>query len=81
MDKKIFNGEVCGKVRAPASKSMMQRAVAAALLAKGKSVIRNPTFCNDSVAAMNAAQAFGAKISRGEKDVIIESDGIGQKEG
>ena len=40
---------------------MMQRAVAAAMLAEGDSCIFNPSWCDDSRAAMGIA-ALGAEI-------------------
>ena len=42
---------VSGSVFAPASKSSMQRACAAALVRKGESIIRNPGISNDDKAA------------------------------
>ena len=45
------------------SKSIAQRAVAAALLADGKSIIENFADCNDAAAALRIVQALGAKIT------------------
>ena len=45
---------------------MTQRAIAAALLADGQSVIHNPSYCDDSLAAMSIAVGLGA---RGEPQV------------
>jgi 3-phosphoshikimate 1-carboxyvinyltransferase len=52
-----------GSIQAPASKSSMQRACAAALLCKGESVIKNPGRSNDDQAAIGMIQALGAQIS------------------
>lgn len=60
-----------GSVTAPASKSMMQRAIAAALLVEGTTAILNPTYCNDSLAALRVIEALGAKVTRGKDDVIV----------
>ena len=51
-------------INIPASKSIAQRVVAAALLADGKSIIENFTDCNDAEAALRIAQTLGAKITR-----------------
>lgn len=63
---------VSGEITAPPSKSSMQRAVAAALLAKGRSVIHKPSFCDDSVAAMSMARSLGAVIRENQDFVEIE---------
>ncbi len=54
--------EVKGSISAPASKSITQRAIAAALLADGESTIVNPSYCDDSLAAMSIATGLGAKV-------------------
>ncbi|MBS3068994.1 3-phosphoshikimate 1-carboxyvinyltransferase [Candidatus Micrarchaeota archaeon] len=72
MMEKIPSGNVCGKMRAPSSKSMMQRAVAAAALAKGKSIIRNPSFCEDALAALGIARCLGAQVEMLEREVAIK---------
>ncbi|MFH1784913.1 MAG: 3-phosphoshikimate 1-carboxyvinyltransferase [Candidatus Micrarchaeota archaeon] len=59
---KITPGSVAGKIKAPPSKSMMQRAVAIAALAKGTSTIANPSFCDDSLAAIEIVKALGARV-------------------
>ena len=57
-----LNKDIDGVVTAPPSKSMMQRAVAAALLAEGVSEIINPSYCDDSLAALRIAEAAGAEV-------------------
>jgi 3-phosphoshikimate 1-carboxyvinyltransferase len=64
--------KVSGEITAPPSKSSMQRAVAAALLAKGRSIIHKPSFCDDSVAAMSMARSLGAVIKENQDFVEIE---------
>lgn len=54
----------------------MQRAVAAALLAKGKSIIRNPGLSNDCLAALEVAENLGAKIKREADYFEITSNGV-----
>ena len=60
-----------GRVQAPASKSSMQRALACAAMARGTSTITNPTWCEDSVAAMGVAQALGAGVERFDDRAVI----------
>jgi 3-phosphoshikimate 1-carboxyvinyltransferase len=56
----IEPASVGGSIKAPPSKSAMQRAVACAALAAGDSVILNPSFCDDALAAMGVAEVLGA---------------------
>lgn len=62
MERYFDPSKLNGTVRAPSSKSMTQRAIAAALLAEGESVIRNPSYCDDSLAAMSIAVGLGARV-------------------
>lgn len=75
MNVTIHPGSISGMVRAPASKSLTQRAIAAALLAKGTSVISNVSLCEDSLAAMEIARALGAEI-RTYPDYITIQTGL-----
>ncbi len=54
----------------------MQRACAAALLAKGKSVIKNPGNSNDDKAALDIIQKLGAVIETNGNELIITSNGV-----
>lgn len=63
--------DLSGNVHAPASKSSMQRACAAALIRKGKSIIRNPGESNDDKAAMNVISAMGAEISNNSDGSLL----------
>jgi len=65
-----------GVIQAPRSKSSMQRACAAALLAKGKSVIQYPGHSNDDKAALDIIQRLGASIEIGSEELIVNSRGI-----
>ncbi|HSO77595.1 MAG TPA: hypothetical protein VLQ76_03440, partial [Bacteroidales bacterium] len=71
MIKTIHRSTVTGAVSAPPSKSLTQRAIAAALLAKGKTVINNPSFCNDSLAALKMAEELGASVSAGDDYIEV----------
>ncbi len=65
-----------GFVQAPASKSSMQRACAAALLAKGKTVIQNPGRSNDDKAALGIVQSLGATTELIGGDWVVDSSGV-----
>ncbi len=67
---------VSGAVTANPSKSAMQRAVAAALLAKGKTIIRNPGLSNDCLAALEVAENLGAMVKRVDEEIHITSNGV-----
>jgi 3-phosphoshikimate 1-carboxyvinyltransferase len=75
MKKYVYPSEISGTIAAPSSKSVMQRAIAAALLADGESVITNPSFCDDSIAAMGVAQGLGATVEK-KSDAVIIRGGI-----
>lgn len=62
-------------LRMPSSKSFAQRAILAAALAEGTSVLRHYTPCGDSEAAIKVAETFGARVVR-EGDVLTVT-GIG----
>jgi 3-phosphoshikimate 1-carboxyvinyltransferase len=67
----IEPGSVGGIIKAPPSKSAMQRAVACAALARGNSVILNPSFCDDALAALGVAEVLGARVRRLSDQVEI----------
>jgi 3-phosphoshikimate 1-carboxyvinyltransferase len=62
MERYLEPSIIKGTIKAPASKSMTQRAIAAALLADGQSIIHNPSYCDDSLAAMSIAVGLGARV-------------------
>ena len=62
MERYLEPSEVNGEVKAPTSKSMTQRAIAAALLSNGQSIIHDPSYCDDSLAAMSIAVGLGARV-------------------
>jgi len=63
MQATIEPGSISGNVAAPPSKSMTQRAYAAALLHKGITIIRNAGSSQDEQAAMNIIQQLGAVVA------------------
>jgi 3-phosphoshikimate 1-carboxyvinyltransferase len=69
----IHPSQLKGIIQAPASKSSMQRACAAALLSKGTSIIHNPGHSNDDKAAMGIIQALGASLKINNEELIINN--------
>ncbi|HLX93845.1 MAG TPA: hypothetical protein VKR32_19310, partial [Puia sp.] len=65
-----------GIVRAPASKSLMQRACAAALLSGAKCTILNPGESNDDLVALAIVKSAGADVSRENGKIIIDSRSV-----
>lgn len=72
----IQPSQLTGKIQAPASKSSMQRACAAALLTKGTSIIENPGHSNDDKAALGIIKALGAVVTINDTSIIIEGHGF-----
>lgn len=62
MEKSVSKSRVEGSLKAPSSKSYAQRAIAAALLAKGETTLLSMELCNDTRASLNVACELGAKI-------------------
>lgn len=71
MIKTIYPGKIKGSITATPSKSLTQRAIAAGLLASGTTIIENPSFCDDSIAALKMAQSLGASVSQTESRISI----------
>jgi 3-phosphoshikimate 1-carboxyvinyltransferase len=68
---------VNGSIQAPASKSSMQRACAAALVSQKKTFIQNPGASNDDLAALRVIRALGATVeNQTDGSLIIESHGV-----
>lgn len=76
MDRVVCRGRVSGCVTPPSSKSYAQRALAAALLAEGRSVLRNIDFCDDTLSAITCIEALGAKVERTAADVVTIYGGL-----
>jgi 3-phosphoshikimate 1-carboxyvinyltransferase len=72
----IRPSQLKGNIQAPASKSSMQRACAAALLRKGITSIKNPGHSNDDKAALDIIQRLGAVVRYAGDDIEVESQGI-----
>jgi len=71
MTRTVDPSRIGGIIRAPASKSAMQRALGCAAMANGSSTIRNPNWCADSLAAEGVITALGVKTERSDDKIII----------
>jgi len=65
-----------GIVVAPASKSAMQRACAAALIRGGKTILKNAGVSADDQAALSIIEQLGASIEKSGDSLSIDSAGI-----
>ncbi|MCL2097965.1 MAG: 3-phosphoshikimate 1-carboxyvinyltransferase [Bacteroidales bacterium] len=59
----IYPTKLKGRLKAPASKSLTLRAIAAATLSKGTSIINNASLCGDAMVAINIAKALGTTVA------------------
>ena len=67
----IYPSALKGVLKAPASKSMTLRAIAAATMAKGTSIIKGASLCDDAMAALDIAKSLGATVDiKGNKFTI-----------
>jgi 3-phosphoshikimate 1-carboxyvinyltransferase len=73
---KIFPSSINGALFAPASKSSMQRACAAALLHNGVTTIHNAGISNDDKAALDIIKQLGAKVYDIDGFIEIISQGF-----
>lgn len=71
MERSVDPSFIGGEIKSPSSKSMTQRAIAAAMLAEGESLIINPSYCDDSLAAMSIAVGLGSKVEPEENQMLI----------
>ena len=81
MKKTVHPSPVRGVLNAPASKSYAQRAIAAALLAEGESLLRNLDLCNDTAAALDAAVRLGAAAERADDRTYRIRGGLNPRSG
>src|SRR6185295_8001712 len=73
----INPSQLSGALEAPASKSSMQRACAAALLNVGETVIYNPGTSNDDRAALDTIRKLGAEWSLNTNgSITVKSKGV-----
>lgn len=75
MNVTIRPSSIKGVIQAPPSKSAMQRACAAALLTKGKTIIHNPGRSEDDKTALHIIEKLGAAVYHEKDEVIIQGLG------
>lgn len=75
----IHPSSVAGFIKAPTSKSSMQRACALSLLNFGRTIISNPGNSNDDIAALDIIQELGGLVSTSDNEIIITSNGYPQQ--
>jgi len=73
MNKLVEHSEYNADFTIPSSKSYMQRAVALAILADGKTVLHNPDFSNDSLAIIEIARKLGCSVLNSTDRVEIKT--------
>lgn len=78
MRKLITATDIQGVIEAPASKSITQRAIIAAMLAKGETTLNHLTLCDDTEAALNIAKSVGCHIEQDQMSYHIKSAGAGR---
>ena len=76
MDKTVSLGSANGTIAPPSSKSYAQRAIALALLAEGRTTLRNIEFCKDTRSAISCIEALGAKVSYLDDSTIAVDGGL-----
>ena len=79
MDTSVPRGQVAGVATPPCSKSYAQRALAAALLAEGESILRNLDFCDDTLSAIRTIEALGAEVERVDERTVKVRGGLAPK--
>lgn len=72
----VHPSSISGSILAPRSKSDMQRACAAALLHRGRTIIHHPGRSNDDLAALDVISKLGADVKDLRDTIVIESKGV-----
>jgi 3-phosphoshikimate 1-carboxyvinyltransferase len=69
------SGPIKARIRVPGSKSITQRALVCAALAKGGSVIRNASDSDDTALMVNGLNQLGVLVRRNEDSLIVDGTG------
>jgi len=64
--------ELSGRLEAPPSKAITHRAVVAASLSEGRSIIQNPLVCDDTEATVNSCTMLGARVEKHREKLLVE---------
>ena len=79
MDTSVPRGQIAGVATPPCSKSYAQRALAAALLADGETILRNLDFCDDTLSAIRVIETLGAEVERLDERTVKVRGGLAPK--
>ncbi len=69
MRKLVLPSELGGSVAVPASKSQTIRALAAGLLARGESLLLNPSCCDDAITCLQVIKQLGAEVDADSRSI------------
>ena len=73
MKKLVRFSKVSGRLKAPSSKSALQRIIALSWLSQGETKIINPVCCNDVDAALGIIKSLGAEVSKTSSAIYIDA--------
>ena len=76
MKAQIGPAQVRGRVEAPSSKSMTHRMAILGALAEGRTSIRRPLVCDDTLATLNAVKMLGVTVKASEDTWIVEGGSL-----
>lgn len=77
MDSSVPQGnQLYGSVTPPCSKSYAQRALAAALLAEGRTTLRGIELCRDTRSAIEVISLMGAKVEIVDQNTLVIEGGL-----
>lgn len=71
-----LGNRLCGTITPPCSKSYAQRALAAALLASGRTTLRGIEMCRDTRSAIAVIEYLGAKVEIVDDNTLIIEGGL-----
>jgi len=72
----IYPAQVRGRVTAPSSKSMTHRMTILGALAEGRTSMRRPLVCDDTLETLNAVKMLGAKVKSSKDEWIVEGGSL-----
>ena len=72
----LTGGRLRGALTPPCSKSYAQRALAASLMAEGRTTLRNIEFCDDTLSAMHCIETLGARVHRIDDHTLLVDGGL-----
>lgn len=76
MKAQIGPAQVRGRLEAPSSKSMTHRMAILGALAEGRTSIRRPLVCDDTLATLNAVKMLGVTVKTSEDTWIVEGGSL-----